>query len=422
MDPFHDKPIYDLQGWPDIEATASVVRCIKQSTVITAPVGFTTNWDCNIVNWPNFYAQTTNVTNVRQNNHITDLGSASGWGGLFAYCGPSGVPINTIAPTFSSHLNVDKTFLSGSSRLIGVGFEVHNTTSELYRQGSVIVWRSPGSSIEPSLYTVDTATGVNLFSGNLVRCPPLTADSALLLAGSRQWQASEGCYCVGTFSGIDNPPKLPDYTSFVVYATEDEDVVADYGPGINSSPLIIPSSPADNTSYAQRWYPINTYGAFFQGLSKETTLTLTWNCYIETFPSVAEKSLVVLATPSAPYDPNALELLDKCLAAMPVGVMVKENFMGTWFPALISAGASLLRTWFKTKGQKDVSDQIKIASKATRNAAVAANMASKQVSNDRRRNKFIAPQTSSSAKPLPPIPKKRSVQNRPLLPPRTPPK
>jgi len=30
VDPMHDRPIKDLQGWPDLESTPSVVRCIKK--------------------------------------------------------------------------------------------------------------------------------------------------------------------------------------------------------------------------------------------------------------------------------------------------------------------------------------------------------------------------------------------------------
>jgi hypothetical protein len=77
--------------------------------------------------------------------------------------------------------------------------------------------------------------------------------------------------------------------------------------------------------------PVHLVGAFMTGLSQETTLTVTWNVYYETFPSVDEREILVLATPSARYDGKALEVLNYALATLPVGVPASMNPLGEWF-------------------------------------------------------------------------------------------
>jgi hypothetical protein len=82
--------------------------------------------------------------------------------------------------------------------------------------------------------------------------------------------------------------------------------------------------------------PYSMVGAFYTGLSLQTTLTLTVHFYVERFPQIDQADLVVLAAPSPKYDPLALELYSRMLGEMPPGVMVKENGFGQWFTDLIA--------------------------------------------------------------------------------------
>jgi hypothetical protein len=80
---------------------------------------------------------------------------------------------------------------------------------------------------------------------------------------------------------------------------------------------------------------LNTHGLYFTGLSLQTTLAITLNCFVERFPGPQETDLVVLAKPSPQYDLLALEIYSHALHDMPPGVMVKENGLGEWFADVI---------------------------------------------------------------------------------------
>jgi hypothetical protein len=77
--------------------------------------------------------------------------------------------------------------------------------------------------------------------------------------------------------------------------------------------------------------PYDISGAYFTGLSPQTTLTVDVRWYIERCPTIDEPSLVVLATPSPVYDPIALKIYSEAVHGLPVGVPVSENPLGEWF-------------------------------------------------------------------------------------------
>jgi len=71
-------------------------------------------------------------------------------------------------------------------------------------------------------------------------------------------------------------------------------------------------------------------GAFFTGLSQQTTLTINYHVYVERFPDPSNADLIVLATPSPSFDPSCLELYSKTAINLPTGTMVKNNNAGQW--------------------------------------------------------------------------------------------
>jgi hypothetical protein len=76
--------------------------------------------------------------------------------------------------------------------------------------------------------------------------------------------------------------------------------------------------------------PFNMSGAYFLGLSPQTTLTVAIRSYIEIFPSQIGNTLTSLASPSAPFDERARRLYAECMKTMPPGVMLCENGLGDW--------------------------------------------------------------------------------------------
>jgi hypothetical protein len=167
-----------------------------------------------------------------------------------------------------------------------------------------------------------------------VRYPPQNASQVMLFPGSRQWAAEDGCYVVGSFHSVENRAVAAGFVEPVVSQPQTDDRET---PTTNNTNFIIPAGtvyPTDTSTAtfpAIKLDPIHQSGALFAGLSPTTTLTLNVIYYYESFPGLAEPDILVLASPSAEYDPVALNIYSHCIGRMPVGVKVGENGLGDWF-------------------------------------------------------------------------------------------
>jgi len=360
----HDHLLTDLKGWPDVESAPSVVRCFKQTVQIEVLGSITGNWDCLINTWPmlqNYDAQfyTRNIAPQGGNNSVssfTDPANTAAVGGVTIYECASGDNMSIGSGSCVNFGALDSHTLGLSQepgRLIGMGIEAVNTTSTLNVQGSVTVFRQPLPHSEPFLLdlpptpppTYNPATPYINHSvmATLYPNPPLNLAQAMLLAGSRQWKASEGAYVVVPFLGQDNPPLVTNYTQpFFIQGLLDTDTDT-----VNTTTLLGPQAITGGSSAqptiwgGQRLNPVHMAGIYFSGLSQASTLSLNVNIYYETFPSTYS-DLVTLAKPSCVYDSCALELLSRVLSDMAVGVPASENWDGEWWADVVSKLSSFL--------------------------------------------------------------------------------
>ena len=355
IDPFHDKQLASLQGWPDLESGSSVVRCIKQSVTVARPstVPATDNWDAHVIQWPwltGAYANGFSATATRAGQIFTypnPPATTAPVGGLQIF----GMPANTDLSILQAgnvrqigRLDMDPDYTQGAGRVIGMGFEVHNTTSQLNIQGAVCVYRMMANSRLPTLFVGTQAGGAATYpiTGVPVRFPPSNLQQALLLQGSRQWEAKEGCYCVSAFNDAENPayPIVP--TVPIIPAVDDREGAGSLGAFNFANPGVVVAGTTTAASPELRVHPIHQSGAIFSGLSPTTTLTVNWNVYYESFPALSQLDILPLASPSCEYDPDALDLFERILQDLPVGVMVKENGLGDWFLGAISDAAKFV--------------------------------------------------------------------------------
>jgi hypothetical protein len=371
LDPMHDTQLKELAGWPDVETASSVVRCVKQTVTVSTPFTTTTpNWDCHVVTWPMFGDYPTSFVsqgNAYSNNALYYGNSATASvGGIRIYGMAQGNALNVSSPAaFLDAITLAPQYENGASRLVGCGIEVVNTTSDLLKQGQVTVYRQSQSHIGQDTYLLgglglDTLIGSRLpFSGHFIRSPPLTQADAMLIPGTRQWKAADGCYLVTPFVGQDNPPQLVGYTQPLVTLQDQQEVQIHIG-GTGTSNIddyIMPQIQPDDAAvsqpclYATKIYPVHMPGAIFSGLSGSSTLSITVNMYIETFPTPAQNDILVLATPSASYDPVALELFSRALTELPVGVPAGMNGLGEWFAGVIKSITSFTTPMLAAMGQ-----------------------------------------------------------------------
>lgn len=340
----HDNQLQNLSGWPDVESAPSVVRCVKQSLSVATPFGVGVNWDCHIVGWPFLNKMPFSGTAGRSNNFFTAAQVVtSNLGGVQVYATPAGGDFN-IALNLLGTIEIAQQFSRGTGRLIGMGIEVTNTTSDLNRQGLVTVYRQPQAHVTQSAYTAVAPAGDVRASVTLqpVRFPPPNVANAMLFPGSRQWKAAEGCYLVSSFLGSTNPPNMVGFIEPVLFGNSTGGNDDSTNGGLNSGAMQFPTPTTQvvgpNSFFSfppTKLYPIHTSGAIFSGLSSPTTLSINVNIYYESFPAIDEADILVLSTPSCSYDPVALEILSHVMNVMPVGVPAAMNAAGDWFADLV---------------------------------------------------------------------------------------
>lgn len=368
LDPFHDTILNNNRGWPDVSTAGSVVQCIKSSMQVSATSGgggaVAAPWDCHIAVLPSLLPSPYIASTTRRGAGFfwdSTVSTSGPFGGLMAMASFSaGTPVNwfpfTGHPTYLGSMGLDKAYSSGTTRVIGIGFEVHDTTAEIYRQGSCTVYRQPEPERESMVYCGTSNAAVlgsemmnYTFTGMPMRLPPTNTAEAMLLAGSRQWASKEGCYCVGAFHSNQNPPQATSYVTPVwQQATDEDQMIATPTAADNVSTIWVRNTRpgisrtiggltfTSLTTNPDKIYPFHQFGAIFSGLNPNSTLTINMNVYVEHFPSIANKPLTVMSTPSCRLDTMALEIFSHALSVMPVGVPVRENGLGTWFANLIS--------------------------------------------------------------------------------------
>jgi hypothetical protein len=349
LDPFHDYEITDLDGIPDVETEPTLVVRTQQSMIISAPPGSTT-WDCNIVNMPVDFSFSTSKTQKSiigqylphsetggpmpgtfKHNTLTDYRMD----GLQASSVASGADTFQTSEVRSS-LGLDDYLVAGSPtdlqayRVVSSGFEVVNTTAPLERSGACTVYEI-GAPGEYSDINYVNGEEVRIGTVRNFRMPPVNLAEAKQTPGARTWHAEEGCYVVSKHRSEMgfSPVAKRDF----VYSSSTEN-------GSSWAPFKVgrqittggTTAPVDEThGCASHVSNLNLSGAYFTGLSASTTLQVTWRIVLERLPGPFDLQNLALASPSAPYDPRALELYSHITARLPPGVPVGYNDAGKYF-------------------------------------------------------------------------------------------
>jgi len=360
LDPFHDQN-HPAAGYPDADGSQTIVSCYQYQLDVTAPVGAVGNWDCHVFFNP--LSTTANGLVVDQAATwatLTEPAAASPYplGPLSIVSADAGgalVPINPLPAVYRYQClpAVGTTDISaGVSRVIGAGYEVVNTTAEINKQGAVTSYRMPQyKSDVGSILWKNAANTVNAsMSAVRYRQAPANVAQANLLKGTRTWDASAGVYATMAQSAISNPLTVsnsvtPIFDTASVPGATSQVLSAGY------NWIQLPAAPSATlgSGFQSKHIPFDTTGSMFTGLSNSTTLTVKLRLYVERAPTFAEPNLSVLATPSAGYDPVALELYSHAISHLPVAVTVHENGAGDWFRAVVRTlkdAAGPLTTFF----------------------------------------------------------------------------
>lgn len=410
LDPFHDLQLDSLRGYPDVSTEPTVVVKVRQAVTVAAPPGLASGetWDCHVVLSPiDFSPAATPATRAAR---VTPFGSgktgATECAGLIDYTSPSvsaslarmdGLLINSVPTdatngknmTFTpghcpsspgsgyqlqqinldEYLDFDATDL-GVYRLIYSGFEVVNTTAQIYKQGAVTVYEygnsyETGASLPAKLIDVNaSATAGDAYTPisqptNFFRCPPNTLAEAKIMPGSHSWAAQDGCYNTAKFQTTNafqsmtrrpwaicqNNLTAPANSGYFGPTAIDGSFIADTSlvRADNQQDISSPGLPG-RFSGPVHFSQMNTSGAYFTGLSTQTTLFVTWRVGIERLPAANKPAFLALSQPSATYDPNALVLYNMVANVLPPGCPQGYNDAGKWFRWISEAAQKSIPT------------------------------------------------------------------------------
>lgn len=349
LDPFKDilKP---NTGYPDKNSNPSVIEVVKQDISITAPGAV--NWDCCI-----FIDQMLQKVAQYQTLANGSFGGPNSFqlsgqgavpyqrGGLVWRTDTSGNPL-AIATTRGS-MEVDPALYANEDcRVIATGFEVHDVTQELKKQGALITWRIDQTTEQPTPIAIVQDAGVTACvptSANFVRLanPPETPAQALDMVGSQEWEAPKGAYIVPVMNS-DTNPAMGLRGDSVSYSADSGGLL--YAPLIQSTGAAKLMSLANASPIAQCPNPWSMSGVFITGLDPAAVLKVNFNFIIERFPN-RSSSVKRLCYPSPTYDNKALELYSAIAASLPTGVPVGQNGFGDWIWGIARIASSVLSTF-----------------------------------------------------------------------------
>jgi hypothetical protein len=342
LDPFNDCPRKHV-GFPDLIVGNTIVQCVRQSFTFTTSASspedvhiFMDSMDTHTNVYENsWYMETTS----RPNNFIVDAvdGIGTRWmGGLTVRKGAVGSNLG-VSSTVAARGIPRNFLLNGPVRVLAKAFEITNTTPTLTAGGALAVYRNatavPYKDDQCCTLRNNTTPTTQSAAYNMkVLSPvPMNLGEVMLIPGSQQWSAKEGCYCVGIMSNQTNDPQEEDFC----IVTRRDSATSANKTWLNSFiqgtiPTIKDIDSTGSTSSQPHLFsPFFEFGAYLTGLPANTSLTIDYVWIIERFPDPASE-LVTLANPSPYYDPVALELYSKSAQHLPHGVKKGANADGDW--------------------------------------------------------------------------------------------
>lgn len=367
LDPFHDY-LLTVSGLPDQEIGNTCVQVFKKKVSITKPKKLDpeSTWDCHIAALPIMYGAPMPIGGeaLFPSNAGAGFMQAAKWnvGGSATAPTLGTVVVNKVtsgSPTWphpnpvigqqgmdwtddvtfesDSYDAIDPRSATAMARLIAGGFEVHNDTAEIYKQGASTTYTMPQSAFHAvqAFSVVGDASGFGELA--TFRMPPTTLEDAALIPNSVAMSAAQGVLAPFVMDVSHNPfelnqPRIP----AAVY----KDAAVSYvlTPDGELPPnTVVMSNTFNNGRDGElrqsdyRTAHIETTGYYASGLSSQTVLTLDLTFVVELRPTPANPTLLSLASPSCPFDAAALAAYTSIRKSLPPGVPVDMNAKGDWF-------------------------------------------------------------------------------------------
>lgn len=331
-DPYHDRNLR-VSGFPDGNTMMSAIkRYAKQYSIacpftlepgdtwsfhtFTTPLHFITPFlGCDIVG--NVIPNLHNAISYDQVGPVNVL---------YVHKNSRGTMVDTKFVPLGGVLNYSENG-GDSRRTVSLAFELHNTTAELYKAGSLTTYRlnSSGTRSDYQLSNGGTPPVYSPMTFTHLTTIPSTLSEANQLPNARTWEASKGIYSV----------TLPSPTN--TYSAQlFQNIGLSTGRANNSRAYLIYASTADVNTACPSWSPASCTGAMSSEFpDAHQTFTLDYRQVLEFAPTPQSDNLPY-ATTSPECDLLFIKLYKRMINSIEPGVPVGFNSAGEWFRRILT--------------------------------------------------------------------------------------
>lgn len=331
-DPYHDRNLR-VTGFPDGNTMMSAVKRYARQYSVVCPFALQPgeSWQFHIFTTPlhnitdflscqlqgNIIPNLYNATTINQvgpvNIYYTHLDSA---GSIIA------TQFSALGePTSRSQQGLD------SRRTVSLAFELHNTTAELYRAGSLTTYRLNAASSRSDYLKSDGTSPPNYTPITFTHLTsiPTTLRDANQLPNARTWEAAKGIYSV-TLPSPNNPYSSQLFQNVGMSIGNPDAVARQY--------LIYARDP--NANYlVPSWSPASCTGVISSAFADaHQTFTLDFRQVVEFAPTPQSYNLP-FATTSPQCDLLFMKMYKRMINSIEPGVPVGFNSAGEWFRRIL---------------------------------------------------------------------------------------
>lgn len=331
-DPYHD---YNLQavGYPDGTSLISAIQRRYGRTTIQNPFNLQPGdtWNFHIYTTPLHYKET--------------LKPATLAGNTFTYASAGGTvsqgPINiqywhwrgsSLINTAGEVLGADTPYASvnmAQVRTVSFGYELHNTTAEIQRSGSLTVYRAPIDKHDINMFIRDGSGPASNYGCTFLVNMPTSIELATNFPNTRTWEASKGVYSVCL------PAPCNEYSPSVPtnMCLKTGTIATDY--------LLKHVGSVLSTAFST-YSPLSCTGVWSSKYSTDQTFTLDFRQVLEIQPNGTATVDMSFASTCPPIDRLFMKLYKNMFSQIPPGVPVSMNAAGDWVRSILKIAKGVL--------------------------------------------------------------------------------
>lgn len=360
LNPFPNNEIRAV-GYPDGTRGRSIVRVVNNTYSISAPAGLSGAYDLHVFSFPEVcevplglcdsaaHTLPLNTNAWTESDGITPFKL-----GLFnIILVPAGSPSlpSTSGGTFLLPAGSQvwrtnyKEYCQGPTRLVAGGFKALNTSADLYRSGSSLMYRRSSQATDAVLYGGGTSavdnTPEGAFPVRQFAAPPGSLQAAATIPGCVTGLAAEGAY-MPLIMGPIGPARPCRYNTTLVMPTDEPNttcptwITSRYnGAGATYNRTV--TFDVGGNMPCVKEAASDICGVYFAGCAQESTFTITTRAVLQTFPTITDPDLT-LARESPENDPVALDIARRIALDMHVAGVAASNPTGSWWRSVCQAG------------------------------------------------------------------------------------